>query len=548
MNETLTERRVIANYHLTRMSPNEFLDVVFSGCSNQTLIGIGSVRPSRKNPKPFLHYLTPVAVEDRGSMFFEVVEASKPAPTFLCYNTFAPASCSITKAGKKVIWKGPGTEMFFSATKSQVEELNAIVIDLDVGRAPESTKKPGATLKDEEALTITLERCRVDRLPLPTMIVFSGRGLQLVYLLRDEITDVMTDAEEWITHDNSGPRRPVPRTAQREEVWKQIADDILKKRLADLAPDKKASKTTCNWFRVPGSTNEKSGCEVTAWRIGENLRYYSLDELSAELLRTATPDDHRLLFLNADEAYGETRSKKRRDDDEDGDRPRRAATAEQVAHPSRVRMIELEKINKHRGGMTQGYRYNFIYHYRSAVYRAHFFEHGHKEAMRITWQRVNEVAATFAQSETDPFTDEQIGEAFRSNPWKPASNETIADDLDVTAEEVELLGLKSIVPVEIANVWMLSHRNKQRQKRIDRDHRDLMVAVLLGAGRSYTAIERLTGVKRSTIRNIKNRYRETGVLLASDSPLKEQEAHLVSEVESHFGIITRRRLVGNAAA
>ena len=58
--------------------------------------------------------------------------------------------------------------------------------------------------------------------------------------------DEMTDAGDWTIRERGGPRRPVPRTAQNEVVWKQIADDIVKKRLSDLAPDKKASKTTCN--------------------------------------------------------------------------------------------------------------------------------------------------------------------------------------------------------------------------------------------------------------------------------------------------------------
>jgi hypothetical protein len=546
MNETLMEERFISDYQLTRMSPNEFLETVFDGCGPQNLIGIGSVRSNKKKPKPFLHYLTPVAVEDRGSMFFKIVEGSKPAPTFLCYNTFAPASCAITRAGKKVVWKGPGTEVFFSATKTQIEELNAIIIDLDVGRDEGSTKKPGATLTAEEALTIALERCRADRLPVPSLVVFSGRGLQLIYLLRDEIADEMNDAGEWIVVESDGRRRPMPRTAQHEQVWKQIADDTLKKRLSDLAPDKKASKTTCNWFRVPGTTNEKSGREVTVWRIGDGVRYYSLDELSAELLRTAVPEDHRLLFLHPDEAYGETRSKKRRDDD--AERPRRAATAKQVAHPSLVRVVELEKINAHRDGMTPGYRHNFIYHYRSAVYRAHCYEHGHVEAKRIAWEKVATAAAMFAQPDADPFTDEQLAAACRAHPWQPASNETIADDLDVTAEEVELLGLRSIVPREIAEERVLNYKNAQRQKRIEREERDLIVKVLLRAGRSYTTIEKLTGVKRSTIRNINKSYETTGELLISDSPLKDQESHLVPQIEEHFGIIMRRGLVARTPA
>jgi hypothetical protein len=198
--------------------------------------------------------------------------------------------------------------------------------------------------------------------------------------------------------------------------------------------------------------------------------------------------------------------------------------------------------------MTPGYRHNFIYHYRSAVYRAHYPEHGHVEAKRTAWERVSKIAATFAQPDADPFTDEQLSAACRANPWQPASNETVADDLDVTPEEVELLGLTSIVPKEIAEERALNYKNAQRQKQIAREYRDLTVKVLLRAGRSYTTIERLTGVKRSTIRNINKSYETTEELLISNSPLKDQESHLVHQIEEHFGIITRRCLVGSTPA
>jgi hypothetical protein len=535
VSESLTDDRLIAGYDFTRITVEQFLEAVFVGSANSNLIGIGSIRPGKKQPKPFLHYLTPVSVEDRGSMFIEVVEASKPASTFFCYNAFAPASCAITRAGKKIVWREPGTEVYFSAKKEQVEELCAVVIDLDVGREVGTTNKAGATLTFDEALNIVLERCRENRLPVPSMVVFSGRGLQLVYLLRNETGDEMNDRGEWIIHDNTGPRRPVPRTVQQAQVWTQIADDIVKKRLHDLAPDRKASKTTCNWFRVPGTTNEKSGLEVVAWRVGNEVRYYSLDELSAELLRTAVAADHPLLYREPDDAYRETHSKKRKDDG-DG-KPQRASGANHVAMPSIIRMKELERINSHRGGMTKGYRHNFVFHYRSAIYRAHYYTRLHEETQQIAWRKVNDIVATFNQPDDDQFTDEDVKAACSANPWQPASNETVADDLDVTAEEVEILKLTSIVPKEIAEERKLDHQNARRLKRLQRDQRDLKVKVLLRADRSYTTIERLTGVKRSTIRNINKAYEATGTLLPPDSPLAEQEEVLVEQIEEMFGVL-----------
>lgn len=128
------EERVVAGYRLACIAPNEFLDAVFDGCGSQNLVGIGSIRPSKKRPTPHLHYLMPIAVADREALLLTVVEASKPASTFFCYNTFAPASCPITRAGKRIVWKGPGTEIYFAAKNTQVEELCATVVDLDVGR------------------------------------------------------------------------------------------------------------------------------------------------------------------------------------------------------------------------------------------------------------------------------------------------------------------------------------------------------------------------------------------------------------------------------
>lgn len=531
MNEETTLH--VVDYQLTRMTPDEFFEAIFTGCKNQNLIGIGSIRPGRNKPVPFLHYLTPVAVEDRGTTVMKVVEASKPASTFFCYNTYSPAACGITKGGGKIEWKGPGTEVYFSAKKEQIEELCAVVVDLDVGRPIGSTSKPGATLTLDEALQIVLERGRERRVPVPSLVVFSGRGLQLVYLLWNEIGDELTGEEVWVNHEKNGLRQPVPRTPKASQVWTQIADDIVKKRLGDIAPDTKASKTTCNWFRVPGTTNEKSGKEVVAWRVGENLRYYSLDELSAALLDTAAPEHHPLLFREPDDAYGATRSKRRKDEGEDGDdsRPRRASTPEQVAYPSVVRMKELEKINDHRRGMSEGHRHHFVYHYRSAVYRASYPANGHVEAKRIAWEKVTKIVATFDQPAEKPFTLEDVSAACRANPWQIAANVTVADDLDVMAEEVEGLDLTSIVPKEMAEIRALNVQNARQQKRVEREQRDLVVKVLLRADRSYTIIERQTGVKRSTIRNINQKFMETGELLASDSPLKNQEAYLVSQIE-----------------
>lgn len=67
-----------AAYPLRRIALNDFLEAVLGGCRSRNLIGIGSVRPSKKS-QPFLHYLAPVAVEDRSSTFMRRLRLLQPA-------------------------------------------------------------------------------------------------------------------------------------------------------------------------------------------------------------------------------------------------------------------------------------------------------------------------------------------------------------------------------------------------------------------------------------------------------------------------------------
>ncbi len=533
----------ICGYELSRLSRDRFIEIVFSGCGPQNLIGVGSIRASAKNPEPHLHYLAPVAVEDLNTMLPQVLDASNMNPTFLCYNTFSSSACNLTAAGKKLRWQGK--DIYFEAKTKRVEELNAVVVDLDVGRNVGSIAKKGATLTAEQALNVALTRCSEGRLPVPTIVVFSGRGVQLVWLFNNDPADEQVNELEWVEH-TSNIRLPVPNTRHNEHVWKQIADEIVKKRLSDLAPDKKASKTTCNWFRFPGTYNEKSGAEVTAWMIGAAPRYYSLEEMSAMLLTTADPAKSRLLFREPDEAYAKKFAVNRTTDPL---KEKRKGSAAQVAHPSEVRVMELEKLNGFRGGMGEGHRYMFVYHYSSAVYRAQYPYKGNVESRKISDERVRQIVETFPISTESPFTTDDIRRACNSKPWHVASNESVADDLDVTGEEVALLGLRFIVPADIADLWALEEKNRRMQRIAEKDLLYLKVRCLLNVGWSYGSIVKRSGVPKTTVRRIHRTMKETGVLyLNDDSPLKPQEDYLLTQIYAELGAVHPNVNVGQSTA
>lgn len=85
-----------------------------------------------------------------------------------------------------------GKAIYYVAGNDHVASLNAVVIDLDVGKGQ---VRHGELLTADRTMMILWDRVESGALPRPHFIAKSGRGVYIVYLLGA---------------DEEGPRRPVP--------------------------------------------------------------------------------------------------------------------------------------------------------------------------------------------------------------------------------------------------------------------------------------------------------------------------------------------------
>ena len=127
-----------------------------------------------------------------------------------------------------------------------LKELNALFIDLD-------TYKTGFT--KEQILMNLCENYFGKNVPIPNLIIDSGRGLYLIWLIKKV------------------PSMALP-------LWK-AAEEYLYKTLKEFGADRQALDAT-RILRVPGSINSKTHTEV---KIIDNYKYlYELREIQSEYM------------------------------------------------------------------------------------------------------------------------------------------------------------------------------------------------------------------------------------------------------------------------
>ena len=148
----------------------------------------------------------------------------------------------------------------------QVSALTTCFADLDVYNIAALS---GLTVDD------LLDRMQAAHpwLPLPTMIVSSGRGFYVNWILRSPLA-----------HDR------LPR-------W-QAVNDALIAALSDVGADAHAKDAT-RVLRIVGSVNSRNGATVTAWETGDSIAFEQLERL---VLTHALPAKPRLVLVanNAD--------------------------------------------------------------------------------------------------------------------------------------------------------------------------------------------------------------------------------------------------------
>lgn len=445
----------------------EIFDAIYGRSEEDSIIAIGSRRPdSDGGESP--HFLYALRVKDREEMLPTIFEYLMEQSQYLVPNTLSDGAL----LGKPDEAFRAGLESrkpeYFAVKNQYVKELCALHVDLDVGR-------PGG-IQAGEALGKVMDRCLNLMLPTPSLAVLSGRGVYLLWLLRDETTI-----------------RPPANTPDNCQCWKLIENEICN-RLRDLQADPRALRLA-QWLKRPGTVDSKTKKEVIYMTFGvgslRNVPLYRLSELMCffDLHHTARLIDvapSRKLIGAAGGGYCQTVKDEQRE-------PIRKVRAGKGGEPWKCRCDEIERLSQHRRGMPEGVRLVTLWHYHQAmekylmtVYRdeASRGSRVHQEAVEATL-RLN---ATFRP----PLSVQEVLAKVCHRPsgrGKLARNDTVAMDLAVTETEARVLGLSSIAPGRLkAQMEALATKIKAKERQLRERRRDEVDALIVAGLRDRDII------------------------------------------------------------
>lgn len=269
--------------------------------------------------------------------------------------------------------------------------LNAVFTDLDCHDTP------GRTVAD--VLDGVRQLVNAGTIPPPSIIVESGRGVWLLWLLVDPVTDLPPEA-----------------TAERRALYSRVQDAVCGK-LADLGADAGA-KDEKRFTRVPGSLNSGAGLTVV-YSVQYDLTgkpwVYALDTLATAFhVQPEPPRPERPKAVRIGKA---------------GDKPvKRKGRGAWDIYPGRI--SRLEKLCELRGGgFGEGCRE------RAAFLCANFYSRaGHP---------IGTVAAKvrrLAEECRPPLPMAEAENAIKYGPkYRKISNQKIADWMRITPDESEAL-------------------------------------------------------------------------------------------------------------
>jgi hypothetical protein len=331
--------------------------------------------------------------------------------------------------------------------------LNAVWVDLDVGR-PDSFGV--ASLSVSEALQGITDAAHEGTIPQPSLIVESGRGVWVLWLLHDR-------------DDESQPPRAHDSNINRHRA---ICTELAR-RLEHLGADAN-SVNAARVCRVPNSMNCKSLQRVKWHLLREGpespVFSYSLDELGAELCTGSKPARRpRGAF------YG--RAIKNR-----GSAPNRRRGKVERA---RRRCTDIEQLSRARGGFELGHRWHALTAY------AHLLRAADEPAEQIAL-KVETLAAAcrppFPSETSDGTTSQIVSDATdRNQPERNYSEAELVKRFRVTATDARRLKLRSILPEPVRAEQEAERRANNRAGQ--REARLTALRAIVGASPTASAAE-----------------------------------------------------------
>ena len=307
-------------------------------------------------------------------------------------NTYLSQSGFATPGGRRTI--------------AQVQALTSWWVDLDHYKLPDL-----AALDAERLLELAL--AKHPWLPLPTLLVDSGRGAYLVWAFD----------------------KPVPK--DRLADW-QAVEDVLVTILADIGADK-AARDAARILRVVGSLHLVAGERVTARRVGDAVSFERMRQLVIEQAPVLAP-------VKTTTGYQQPVLRRI---DGDGVPKIRRGTSLRPYQLALDRMSDFRRLAELRGGKLTDYRHRLLYCYAQACC---WFS----GSLAQLQDELREFSETYfaggdrygprqVQTVIDRFVDDGYGKIVRLATTRDAgryrfSNRYIISLLKITADEQRELG------------------------------------------------------------------------------------------------------------
>lgn len=448
-----------ATKEYTQNDSLEILKCIYR-CGPDEILPRGALRPSKTRPVPFPHWYSIVKRRDLNEWFRQLINWKLQDPDGLTEYL----SCATLEEGalhkygrewdkvpyqeyleaqfnKKILNK----TLYYHAGKSHAFRMTALVIDLDVGRAD--------MRKAEWAHMVIRVAAHEKKLPWPGFVVYSGRGLYVMYLLGDEDTGLAPET----TRENQ---------TLYDKCWTALKDRI---EALEVDMEKKVDKSKRDysaWFKAPGTIDTKTGNEViyTTMGIGSisKVPIYSFRELidffgyphapesELEVTTSGVVIGEQLEIVPAlpDPAAADLQKKKR------------STKTGKGSETSLARIRDIEKIVPHRPN-HEGYRHFIIWHYYKellAFYRIN------KTPNPVTLSR-NAAEELNSMFKPVPLTVQEFEDALKHDTEKLKRSSTIADHLGVTEEEAKALKLKTIMPPHLFQALKADKQRSDKERK-----------------------------------------------------------------------------------
>ncbi|MBS4009596.1 MAG: hypothetical protein KGZ72_02450 [Roseovarius sp.] len=415
------------------------------------------------------------------------------------FNNLASGFYKLQKRlGNKDIFMSMNT-FFGSREERHVKYLNTFHLDIDFYNILQLRGRPV-----EEVVEAALNHLENLGFPLPTHVVGSGQGFQMIWCIhRVNLSNHWKDARV---------------------RWKRIQQHLYEA-LKHFGADPNALDIS-RVFRVAGTINSKNGNTVRMlWELSDGYHRYDFEEMAKNVLPMSR-DEHRahVACLNAARAAKQANRNK-----EETSEKRRKGTTILDLHNSRISdLISLAKY-RHPSGVPEGQRDWFVflisvslsYLNHANSFHARMMNYVQELAPGLTEKQVR----SMIHANQKRLEKAEAGEVKDGDPRYKYKTSTIIERLGISDIEMREAGLKTLI-----HNGVKQDRNKencarwhdeQEPDRIERRHLKeeihSEICRLAATGMSQRNIATVVGMSRGAVTNVMKKR-------AGQDPIQDEKA------------------------